>query len=235
MVAIAARSWREPLTVSSSFPAARFPALPLSKERETADLEYNDTAGASTEPSDEALIERIRDGGNEEAVGLLFRRYARLVWCIAQQILRDRGEAEDVMQEVFLMVHQKTSIFDASKGPARTLIVYMTYRLAYKRRRYLSGRHAHYSSRLNDSAADLTAVAVSFYDESIEAHFGREGLRNALADLSEAQRETLRLYFFEGYALNEIASKLGESLGNVRHHYFRGLDRLRKYLPGKGQ
>ncbi len=222
--------------MSSSFPAARFPALPLSKEEEatSAGPIYKDTASASTEPSDEALIERIRSGGNEEALGLLFRRYARLVWCIAQRILRDRGEAEDVMQEVFLMVHQKTSIFNASKGPARTLIVYMTYRLAYKRRRYLNGRHAHYSARLNESAADLAAVTVPFYDESIEAHFGRERLRNALAELSEAQRETLRLYFFEGYALDEIASKLGESLGNVRHHYFRGLDRLRKHLPRKG-
>jgi RNA polymerase sigma-70 factor (ECF subfamily) len=221
------------MTVSSSFPAARFPALPLSKEEEATSARsvYKDTVVPNDEPSDELLIERIRRGGNEEGLGLLFRRYTRLVWCIAQRILRDPGEAEDVMQEVFLMVHQKTSIFDASKGPARTLIVYMTYRLAYKRRRYLNGRHAHYSTpRLNESAPDLTAVTVPFYDESIEAHFGREGLRNALADLSEVQRETLRLYFFEGYALDEIASKLGESLGNVRHHYFRGLDRLRKHL-----
>ena len=220
------------MTVSSSFPAARFPVLPLSKEEAASSVGpvYKDTVVPTDGPSDELLIERIRGEGSDEAVGLLFRRYARLVWCIAQRILRDRGEAEDVMQEVFLMVHQKTSIFDAAKGPARTLIVYMTYRLAYKRRRYLNGRHAHYSNRLNESAADLTAVSVPFYHESIEAHFGREGLRNALAELSEAQRETLRLYFFEGYALDEIASKLGESLGNVRHHYFRGLDRLRKHL-----
>jgi RNA polymerase sigma-70 factor (ECF subfamily) len=215
----------------SSFPATEFPTLRLSQEKESTHAVYEDTSAVrpAEEPSDETLIARVC-ADDSEALGLLFRRYARLVWCIAHRILRDRGEAEDVMQEVFLMVHQKTFIFDASKGPARTLIVYMTYRLAYKRRRYLNGRHAHYSTRLNESAADLTAVTVPFYDESIEAHFGREGLRNALADLSEVQRETLRLYFFEGYALDEIASKLGESLGNVRHHYFRGLDRLRKHL-----
>jgi len=39
----------------------------------------------------------------------------------------------------------------------------------------------------------------------LRAYFGREGLRKALAELSEAQRETLRLYFFEGYGLDEIA------------------------------
>jgi len=84
---------------------------------------------------------------------------------------------------------------------------------------------------LSESAANSPAVTASFYDESIEAYFGREGLRKALAELSEAQRETLRLYFFEGYGLDEIASKLEQSIGNVRHHYFRGLEKLRKHVP----
>jgi RNA polymerase sigma-70 factor, ECF subfamily len=221
--------------MSSSFPAARFPALPLSKERDAATAEplYKDKVVPNDEPSDEVLIERIRSG-DSEALTLLFRRYSHLVWCIAQRILRDRGEAEDVMQEVFLTVHQKTSIFDASKGPARTLIVYITYRLAYKRRRYLSGRHAHYSARLNDGSTNAPAVTPSFYDESVEAYFGRERLQTAVAALSDAQRETLRLYFAEGYELDEIAERLGQSLGNVRHHYFRGIDRLRRHLPGTG-
>jgi RNA polymerase sigma-70 factor (ECF subfamily) len=134
------------------------------------------------------------------------------------------------MQEVFLLIHQKATVFDPAKGPARTLIVYMTYQSACKRRRYLNGRHSHYSWQLNESVAASPAVTASFFDESIEAHFGKEGLRNAIAELSQAQRRTLRLYFFEGYALDEIASKLGQSLGNIRHHYFRGLERLRKHL-----
>src|SRR5882724_10095991 len=150
--------------MSSSVPAARFPTLPLSKERNAATAEYlyKDRVVPNDEPSDQSLIEWIRSG-DSEALTLLFRRYARLVWCIAQRILRDRGEAEDVMQEVFLTVHQKTSIFDASKGPARTLIVYITYRLAYKRRRYLNGRHAHYSARLNDSSTNAPAVTPPYY------------------------------------------------------------------------
>ena len=221
--------------MSSSFPTARFPALPLSKEKEVAHPIYKDTrtAGWAEEPPDEALIERIRSN-DDEAVTLLFRRYARLVWCIAHRIVRDRGEAEDIMQEVFLTVHQKTSIFDPSKGPARTLIIYMTYHLAYKRRRYLNGRHGHYSYQLDESRQKAEVVTASFYDESIEAHFGRERLREALAALSELQRETLRLYFFEGYVLDEIAAKLEQSIGNTRHHYFRGLDRLRRHLLAKG-
>src|SRR6202035_1710246 len=69
-------------------------------------------------------------------------------------------------------------------------------------------------------------------DYSAEAVFGRNGLEKVLEDLSQDQRETLRLHFFEGYTLVEIAEKLGQPRGNVRHHYYRGLDRLRKEMLG---
>jgi len=219
--------------MSSSFPTTRFPALPLSKEKEGADPLYKDTAGTSEEFSDQALIARICEN-DDEALKILFKRYSRLVWNIARRILGDSAEAEDVIQEVFLLIHQKATLFDPAKGPPRTLIVYITYQSACKRRRYLNGRHSHYSWQLNESVATPPpAVSVSFFDESIEAYFGKEGLRNAIAELSQAQRRTLRLYFFEGYALDEIALKLGQSLGNIRHHYFRGLERLRKHMPQK--
>jgi RNA polymerase sigma-70 factor (ECF subfamily) len=56
-------------------------------------------------------------------------------------------------------------------------------------------------------------------------------LRNA--SLSEDQRETLRLHFFDGYSLAEISAKLAQPLGNVRHHYYRGLDKLREQMFGR--
>jgi RNA polymerase sigma-70 factor (ECF subfamily) len=48
--------------------------------------------------------------------------------------------------------------------------------------------------------------------------------------LSADQRETLRLYFFDGYTLAEVSEKLGQPLGNIRHHYYRALDKLRKEM-----
>jgi RNA polymerase sigma-70 factor (ECF subfamily) len=68
-------------------------------------------------------------------------------------------------------------------------------------------------------------TAASEY--SAEAVFGRNGLENILNSLSVDQRETLRLHFFEGYTLAEVSEKLGQPLGNVRHHYYRGLNKLR--------
>ena len=77
----------------------------------------------------------------------------------------------------------------------------------------------------------IAAPATPLYDESIEAHFGRGRLRKALDEMSDDQRETLRLYFFEGYTLEEISARLGQAAGNVKHHYYRGLDKLRRYIP----
>jgi len=66
----------------------------------------------------------------------------------------------------------------------------------------------------------------------------KEALQSWFAELSESQRQTLHLFFFEGYNFEEIAAKLGQTVGNARNHYYRGLDKLRKRisagkLPGK--
>jgi len=59
-------------------------------------------------------------------------------------------------------------------------LVYLTYRLAIQAAQVLEGPHGHYSYHLSESAANSPAVTASFYDESIEAYFGREGLRKRL-------------------------------------------------------
>jgi RNA polymerase sigma factor (sigma-70 family) len=55
-------------------------------------------------------------------------------------------------------------------------------------------------------------------------------LQRGFETLSENQRQTLSLFFIEGYTFDEIAAQLGQSRGNVKHHYFRGLEKLRKEL-----
>jgi RNA polymerase sigma-70 factor, ECF subfamily len=222
--------------VSSSFPATRFPALPLGKAKEAGEPTYKDTSAArpAGDPSDEALIARVC-ADDSEALGLLFSRYSRLVWSIARNILRNNEEADDLLQDVFLWLRRRASAFDSSKGTARKLIVHITYQRAISRRRYLSSRQFYAAKELEEENADhILAPAVALYDESLEAHLGREGLQKVLAELSAEQRETLRLCFFEGYTLEEIAVSLGQSRENVRHYYYRGLEKLRKRLKGNG-
>lgn len=216
--------------MSSSFPAARFPAIPLSQERAGSRPIAEAIAQAPKELADELLLAQIATG-NQDALATLFRRYARLVWSISERIVRNKAEADDLLQDVFLLIQRRASVFDSAKGTARSLIVHMAYQGALSRRRYLNTRHCQAPTGAEEQSDSIAAPPVQLYDESIEAHFGRDGIRQALSDLSEDQRKTLRLYFFEGYTLNEIASRLGQSVGSVKHHYYRGLARLRRCLP----
>ena len=183
---------------------------------------------------DEGLLTQVCDG-NSEALSLLFRRYARIVRGIAYRVLQDPSEADDLLQDIFLLIHSLCATFDASKGSARHWILQMAYRRAISRRRYLTSRRFYQWVDV-DEAGELRDphVEVDRLNERIDDSLRATAIDEAFACLSEDQRQTLRLYFFEGYALGEIAAKMGQSKGNVKHHYFRGLERLRKQIsPGK--
>ena len=218
--------------------AARI-ALPLSEGKASTSFGTSDQASISPESCDDALIALICQG-DQEALASLFRRYARTVRGVAYRVLRDTSEADDLLQEIFLLVQRLSGTFDCSKGSARFWILQMTYRRAISRRRYLTSRHFYTHLDLDQAADRLDDVrSESGRENSADAVLERkQAWESWLAELSESQRQTLHLYFFEGYTFEEIAAKLGQTVGNARNHYYRGLDKLRKQisagkLPGK--
>jgi DNA-directed RNA polymerase specialized sigma24 family protein len=90
--------------------------------------------------SDEDVMERLRKG-DPDALPILFDRFYRLVLRIASRILRDAGEAEDVMQEVFLEIFKRVAQFDPAKGSAKTWILQYAYHRSLSRRQYLALRN----------------------------------------------------------------------------------------------
>lgn len=192
------------------------------------------------EVPDEALMAQICEG-SREALAVLFHRYARIVRGVAYRVLRDASEADDLLQEIFLLVHRLCGTFDNTKGSARFWILQMTYRRAISRRRYLTSRHFYTRLDLDQAGnhlGDLRARSGRREDSVDGALERKEALQSWFAELSESQRQTLHLFFFEGYTFEEIAAKLGQTVGNARNHYYRGLDKLRKQisagkLPGK--
>src|SRR5260370_19220995 len=72
----------------------------------------------------------------------------------------------------------------------------------------------------------------SRFEEYVTDLVTGEQLHAAFEDLAERHRVTLEMYFFEGRDLREISERLGETLENTRHFYYRGLDGLRSIAPG---
>src|SRR6266851_6070662 len=196
-----------------------------------ADNATADIVASVAAPSDEALIAQICEG-SREALAVLFRRHARAVRAVAYRVLRDTSEADDMVQDVFLLIHRACRAFDSSKGLARFWIFQMAYRRAISRRRYLTSRHFYTRLDLDGAASELAdpRVKAGQFEDSADGRLGNGGLQKAFEALSENQRQTLVLHFFEGRTFDEIATKLGQPKGNVRHHYFRGLEKLRKHI-----
>jgi RNA polymerase sigma-70 factor (ECF subfamily) len=213
----------------SSFTTSRFPVLSISQTRISSGEGVSTDSRQSVEATDETLIARVRTG-DSDALALLFRRYAPPVRNIGQRILRDKAEAEDLIQEVFLYIHRKSALFDRTKGTARSWIVQVAYTQAFVRRRQLKS-HGFYASTITDRPIEsgLPAAEGAHYDNTLEGFFGRDAWKNIWDTLTEYQRETLRLHFYEGCTFTEIAQKLGQSYVNIRHHYYRGLEKLRKH------
>ena len=183
------------------------------------------------ESSDELLLDQASHGCTE-AIAFLFKRYARVVRAVAYRVLRDKSEADDLLQDVFILIQRKCSMFDPTRGPARFWILRMAYHSALARRRYLNSRHFYSLVGLEDVENHLTdsgnGNCGQYYGEA--ALIGDSRLSTVFHGLSDDQQETLRLFFVEGYTLPEIAAKLNQAHGNVKHHYFRGLEKLRKHV-----
>ncbi|MEI9978384.1 MAG: sigma-70 family RNA polymerase sigma factor [Edaphobacter sp.] len=198
-------------------------ALPLLGARRT--LASGAVALSSTPvDSDEELIERIRKQ-DDDALLALFQRYKRLALMIGGRVLRDPGEAEDLVQDVFLRLHSGDISFDSTKGSARTWMVQMIHRRAFDRRDYLTRRRFYDGT---DELGYTNAISeVKNPEDDVIDRLTAQQLREAFGELNDKQRETLELFFFEGYTLMEIAQRTNAEVSNVRHHYYRGLERLR--------
>jgi RNA polymerase sigma-70 factor, ECF subfamily len=165
--------------------------------------------------------------GSHDAMGAIFDRYYRLVMCVALRIVRDPGEAEDVAQVAFTDFYRNAKLFDARKGNLRTWLLQYAYGRSLNRLAGLKSRR-HYD-HLEYEDVEASALA-----ERAGEHFGltsqeaRVFVGQALGQLKEKQRRVIELVCLCGLTIAEVAQVTGESVGNVQHHYYRGVERLRK-------
>ena len=170
--------------------------------------------------TDEDLLQQLR-GGVADALAVLFDRHYRLVFSVAHRILRDRAEAEDLMQEVFLEVYREADKFDPARGSVKTWILQYANHRSLNRWKYLKLR-GHYDQRSDCEPSDPShAPTLTDWQSSI---------RRSLDQLSENERRVIEQVCFEGLVLKEVADRTREPLPNIRNYYYRGLKKLRVVL-----
>src|SRR5579863_2022869 len=176
------------------------------------------------ELSDEQLIESIV-AGRQDALAVLFDRYHRLVFDVAFRIVRDPGEAEEVVQTVFLDIYRAVANFDPAKGIPKVWILQYAYHRALHRKRHLVSNHFYRWEELE--AAVEVGVGRSLKGELPEMVRLAEQM---LERLKPRQRTVLEMTYYEGLTAEEIAQRLGVSTHIVRHDLHRGLGALREAI-----
>jgi RNA polymerase sigma-70 factor, ECF subfamily len=177
--------------------------------------------GRIARAADEDLIALLRRGSNE-ALTVLFDRYHRLVFHVALRIVRDPGEAEEVVQTVFLSIFRAVANFDRRKGPVRVWLLQYAYHRALHRKRHLSANQFYRWEELE--AAMEVGAARAYLGDS------RENVRlvdQLLGQLKPRQRSILELTYYEGLTAEEVAHRLNQSVHVVRHDLRRSLATLR--------
>ena len=178
--------------------------------------------------SDEALMACLQEEQGD-ALAVLFDRYERLVLSIARKIVRDPGEAEDVTQTVFLNVYRAAAQFDPSKGSTKVWLMQCAYHGAFNRRQHLQRREFYKNTELEELETRPVEPRATFGLSSAET---KRLVRQSLNALSDKQKSVIEMACYEGLTMREIAERTGDSLVNVRHHYYRGLQTLRSLISG---
>jgi RNA polymerase sigma factor (sigma-70 family) len=162
------------------------------------------------EPDGELVIHVL--DGCEPAMAVLYGRYARRCLALAHKLLGDQHRAEEVLQEVFIVLWQKPESFDPQRGSLVNWLLTITHRRsvdALRRERRLT------PTSVEDLLERVPAAGPSIDDQLIATIEG-ENVRAALHALPEEGRRAIVLAYFGGYSQSEIALMTHTPLGTVK-------------------
>ena len=173
------------------------------------------------------LLGRIARG-DLQAMSEFYDQTATPLFSVALRILNDAGEAEEVVQDVFVQIWEKAATFDAQLGSAFHWALSITRHRAIDRLRKRQ-RQARLVDELLEQGADEPSSTAA-PDSQAQGLERTVAVRTALAGLPQEQRQAIELAFFSGLTHPEIAEVLQEPLGTVKARIRRGLLKLRECL-----
>jgi RNA polymerase sigma-70 factor (ECF subfamily) len=179
----------------------------------------------STGPSDAALIDRMR-GGDEGALATLYDRWSDRVYSLAAHLLRDKRDAEDIVEETFWQAWRGAAQFDADRGSVGTWLLTICRSRALDR---LRARRR----KPEDVALDDAPPIEDPHGDPMAAMVTNETgriVRAALAELPAEQRQALEMAYFRGLSQSEISEATGQPLGTIKTRVRLAMVKLREKL-----
>ena len=172
---------------------------------------------------DEECLQQVA-AGDTEAFTRLYDAWSGRLFGLILQIVVDRAQSEEVLQELFLEVWRTAGAYSSQRGSARAWLVTMARRRAIDRVRAAQAARDR-ESRWRDYMPD-TDLTLATVEERIEA----AEVRRALAAVGEPHRSTIELAYFTGLTHQEVARRMGVPLGTVKSRIRARMARMRKEL-----
>lgn len=164
------------------------------------------------------------------ALSDLHRLTAHRLFAIILNVLKNRQEAEDALQDVFLKVWKNASSYSPALGSPLSWLITIARNSSYDRYR----KRTRLAAQHETSQQDLTEMASSHQpqraDDFILSNERSEKIRSALQSLAPDQRTAIELAFFSGHTQQEVSEKLGVPLGTIKARIRRGMESLKPHL-----
>jgi len=177
-------------------------------------------------PMSDAILKSLKTGGSEDSMRTLYRTYGPELYGFAVSALGDRGQAEELVQEVFTRVWRHAESFDPERASFRTWLYGIARNAIIDLKRRQAVRPA--------LAAHEVDTEQGVEDDSFEHALVRWQVAAALERLTPEHRQVIRLAHFQGLTLREIAERTGIPLGTVKSRTSYALRGLRLALEEMG-
>jgi RNA polymerase sigma-70 factor, ECF subfamily len=175
--------------------------------------------------SDRALLDRVA-ARDASAIAALYDRHSRLLFGLILWILRNRSEAEEVLQEVFLRAWTRIETYDTSLGSPAAWLVRIARNRAIDRLR---------ADRLRSQPADPPAAPMPVETPETAVSSERQrAVERALGTLPAEQRELIEHAYFQGLTQSELAARFRIPLGTVKTRIRSGMMALQQSLQPAG-
>lgn len=169
------------------------------------------------------LLTRVARGDQGAFQGV-YDRAAGQILGIVRAVVRDPAQSEEVTQEVLLEVWRTASRFDSRLGSPLAWVTTLAHRRAVDRVR------SEQKAAEREVRAARATIAYDEVTETVQARLDRERVRRCLGSLTDLQRESVTLAYYDGYTYREVAELLGVAVGTVKTRMRDGLIRLRDCL-----
>ena len=177
------------------------------------------------------LLKKIAQG-DRQSFSELYDRFVRVLFSTAMIVTRQREIAEEVVQDVFVQIWKKASLYNPGRGKPLTWAIVLTRNRAIDRMRALQRQNrAMEETKEELPVSEPADFRNSFHIAAMNESSAR--VREALKSLSDRQRKAIELVFVKGMTMSEVAKSMGEALPTIKGRVRRGLLRLRELLREK--